>query len=37
VWRAFDLREYEEVAVKIHQLNAQWSDEKKHSYMKHAT
>jgi len=25
------------VAVKIHQLNSSWTEEKKHNYMKHAT
>jgi serine/threonine protein kinase len=37
VWRAFDLNELREVAVKIHQLNPSWSDEKKQSYTRHAT
>lgn len=37
VWKAFDLREYCEAAVKIHQLNSSWTEEKKHNYMKHAT
>jgi len=37
VWKAFDLRDYEEVAVKIHQLNSQWSEGKKQNYMKHAS
>jgi tousled-like kinase len=26
-----------QVAVKVHQLNSQWTEEKKQSYMKHAT
>ena len=37
VYRAFDLVEMQEVACKIHELNSQWSDEKKANYMKHAT
>lgn len=31
-----DLLAFREVAVKIHQLTAQWSEEKKASYVKHA-
>lgn len=26
-----------QAAVKIHQLNSSWTEEKKHNYMKHAT
>jgi tousled-like kinase len=37
VWNAFDLQELREVACKIHELNPQWSEEKKSNYMKHAT
>jgi tousled-like kinase len=37
VWKAFDLIDLREVAVKIHQLNPQWPDEKKASYIKHVT
>jgi len=37
VWKAMDLFEVEEVAVKIHQLDAHWSDRKKANYIKHAT
>jgi tousled-like kinase len=37
VWKAFDLVELREVAVKIHQLNPQWQDQKKESYIKHVT
>lgn len=33
-WQAYDLDEMVYVACKIHQLNAQWSDEKKHNYTK---
>lgn len=31
-----DLVAFREVAVKIHQLTPQWSEEKKASYVKHA-
>lgn len=37
VWKAFDLVEIREVAVKIHQLNPTWSEERKASYIKHVT
>lgn len=37
VWKALDLVELKEVAVKVHQLNPQWSQEKKDSYTKHVT
>lgn len=37
VWRAIDLIEVDEVAVKIHQLSPSWSDAKKANYIKHAT
>lgn len=37
VYKAFDLVEMQEVACKIHELNSQWSEEKKSNYMKHAT
>lgn len=37
VWKAFDLVELREVAVKIHHLNPQWQEEKKQSYIKHVT
>lgn len=37
VWKALDLVELREVAVKIHQLNSQWSEERKASYIKHVT
>ena len=35
--QAYDLEELKEVAVKIHQLTATWSEAKKSSYVKHAT
>lgn len=37
VWKALDLQDLKEVAVKIHQLNPQWSEERKASYIKHVT
>ncbi|KAM8837662.1 serine/threonine-protein kinase tousled-like 2 isoform 3-T7 [Spinachia spinachia] len=36
VFKAFDLTEQRYVAVKIHQLNKNWREEKKHNYHKHA-
>ncbi|CAH9072579.1 unnamed protein product [Cuscuta europaea] len=36
VYKAFDLIEYRYVACKLHGLNAQWSEEKKQSYIRHA-
>ena len=37
VWRAFDLVELREVAVKIHQLDPRWSESKKENYTKHVS
>jgi tousled-like kinase len=37
VWRAFDLFELREVAVKIHQLDPRWPDSKKENYTKHVS
>uniref|UniRef100_A0A7S4ITG5 Protein kinase domain-containing protein n=2 Tax=Odontella aurita TaxID=265563 RepID=A0A7S4ITG5_9STRA len=37
VWKAFDLDELREVAVKIHQLDPRWSESKKTNYTKHVT
>jgi tousled-like kinase len=37
VWKCLDLVELREVAVKVHQLNNQWSEERKHSYIRHVT
>ncbi|KAL7570206.1 hypothetical protein ACA910_020634 [Epithemia clementina (nom. ined.)] len=37
VWRAFDLLELREVAVKIHQLDPRWSESKKENYTKHVS
>jgi tousled-like kinase len=37
VWRAYDLEEMREVAVKIHQLDPRWSDAKKENYTKHVS
>lgn len=36
VWRAMDLFDVREVAVKIHQLATHWPEEKKRNYVKHA-
>ncbi|KAL6497832.1 hypothetical protein OROHE_026859 [Orobanche hederae] len=36
VYRAFDLVEHRYVACKLHGLSAQWSEEKKQSYIRHA-
>ncbi|KAJ1432178.1 Serine/threonine-protein kinase, active site [Sesbania bispinosa] len=36
VYKAFDLVEHRYVACKLHGLNAQWSEEKKQSYIRHA-
>lgn len=36
VYKAYDLVEYRYVACKLHSLNAQWSEEKKQSYIRHA-
>nr|XP_040031699.1 serine/threonine-protein kinase tousled-like 2 isoform X2 [Gasterosteus aculeatus aculeatus] len=36
VFKAFDLTEQRYVAIKIHQLNKNWREEKKHNYHKHA-
>ena len=37
VWRAFDLVDLREVAVKIHQLDPRWSESKKENYTKHVS
>lgn len=37
MYRAYDTREHREVACKIHQLCAHWSDERKANYTRHAT
>ena len=34
--QAFDFVEHRYVACKLHGLNAQWSEEKKQSYIRHA-
>ncbi|XP_053720690.1 serine/threonine-protein kinase tousled-like 2 isoform X1 [Synchiropus splendidus] len=36
VYKAFDLTEQRYVAIKIHQLNKNWREEKKQNYHKHA-
>lgn len=37
VWRAYDLNELREVAVKIHELDAHWPESKKENYTKHVS
>jgi hypothetical protein len=37
VWKAFDLVERRDVAIKIHHLNPLWLEERKQSYIKHVT
>lgn len=37
VWKAYDIVEYREVAVKIHQLDPRWPDAKKENYTKHVS
>ncbi|KAG2300843.1 hypothetical protein Bca4012_011595 [Brassica carinata] len=36
VYKAYDLMNHRYVACKLHGLNAQWSEEKKQSYIRHA-
>ncbi|CDY24541.1 BnaA01g22450D [Brassica napus] len=36
VYKAYDLVNHRYVACKLHGLNAQWSEEKKQSYIRHA-
>ncbi|KAL3820447.1 hypothetical protein ACJIZ3_006352 [Penstemon smallii] len=36
VYKAFDLVEHRYVAYKLHGLNAQWSEDKKQNYVRHA-
>ncbi|EEF34814.1 Serine/threonine-protein kinase plo1, putative [Ricinus communis] len=36
VYKAYDLVEHKYVACKLHGLNAQWSEDKKQSYIRHA-
>jgi serine/threonine protein kinase len=36
VYKAFDLSSLREVAIKIHNVSTQWSEQKKASYVKHA-
>lgn len=37
VWRAFDLNDRRDVAIKVHQLNTNWSQSQKDAYIKHVT
>ena len=36
VWKAFDLKSLKDVAIKIHETDANWSESKKDLYLKHA-
>ena len=36
VWKAFDRAGGQELALKVHELSEQWSDERKATYIKHA-
>jgi len=35
VYKAFDLNTHQEVAIKMHQLNSNWNEALKESYIKH--
>ena len=37
VWKALDLMELREVAIKIHQLNPTWNEDRKNTYIRHVT
>ena len=37
MWQSFDLKSGDNVAVKIHQLDPRWSDDKKANYTKHVS
>jgi len=37
VWKALDLVDLKDVAVKVHQLNPSWTEDRKSSYIKHVT
>ena len=37
VWKAYDLVDGRDVAIKIHELNPSWPPEKKSNYIKHVT
>ena len=37
VWKALDVIELKEVALKVHQLNVMWNEDRKQSYIKHVT
>jgi len=37
VWKGYDLWELRDVAIKVHEMNMNWSEEKKTNYLKHAT
>eukprot|EP00605_Chrysophyceae_sp_TOSAG23-4_P000997 GSChrysophyteH1.ASY1.ANO1.1098.1 assembled CDS len=37
VWKALDLMELREVAIKVHQLNPAWNEDRKNTYIRHVT
>ncbi len=37
VWRALDMEEMREVAVKVHQLNPLWTEKHRATYIRHVT
>lgn len=37
VYKAFDLKEYKEVVIKMHRLHPHWSEDRKAGYQKHAS
>eukprot|EP00606_Chrysophyceae_sp_TOSAG23-5_P001187 GSChrysophyteH2.ASY1.ANO1.127.1 assembled CDS len=37
VWKALDLMELRDVAIKIHQLNPTWNEDRKNTYIRHVT
>jgi tousled-like kinase len=37
VWKALDLIELKEVAVKVHQVNLDWTEDRRGTYIKHVT
>ena len=37
VYKAFDLKDYKEVVIKLHRLHSHWSEERKLGYQKHAS
>jgi tousled-like kinase len=37
VWKALDLLDLRDVAIKIHQLNPTWNEDRKNTYIRHVT